>query len=138
MSGKGHGEKLTKRAHLAIAALMAGRSHDQAAQDAGVGRSTLNRWLNLPRFKRMYAEARRLAVEASIARMSCLALHAVEVLARHLDGGAPALELKAATTLLTHLKALGGLDIEERLARLEERVEAARVGKSSTDGRAST
>jgi hypothetical protein len=70
--------------------------------------------------------------------MSCLALGAVEALARHLDAGAPLVEIKAAVALLGNLKSLGGLDVEERLARLEERVEAARVGKNSADGRTSS
>jgi hypothetical protein len=132
----GHGEKMTKRAHLAIAALLAGRSHDQAAQDAGVSRNALDRWLRTVTFQRLYAEARRRAVESAVSRMSALALCAVETLARHLNAGAPLVEIKSAVALLGNLKSLGGLDVEERLAKLEERIEAARVGKSSTDGRA--
>jgi hypothetical protein len=138
VSGRGHGEKMTKRAHLAIAALMAGRSNVQAAADAGVGHTTLERWLKLPSFQRLYAEARRRAVEAAVARMSCLALGAVETLARHLNAGAPLVEIKSAVALLGNLKSLGGLDVEERLAKLEERIEAYRAGKTSADGRASS
>jgi hypothetical protein len=121
----GHGFKGAKLAHRVIASLLQGRTNEQAAADAGVARTTLTRWLRTPAFQRLYAEARRLAVEAAVARLSGLALCAVEALERNLHADAPAVEIKAALGLLTHLKALGGLDVEERLARLEAMVEAA-------------
>jgi hypothetical protein len=121
----GHGFKGAKLAHRVIASLLQGRTNEQAAADAGVARTTLTRWLRTPTFQRMYREARRLAVEAAVARLSGLALCAVEALERNLHNDAPGVEIKAALGLLTHLKALGGADLEERLAALEERVEAA-------------
>jgi hypothetical protein len=125
----GHGFKGAKLAHRVIASLLQGRTNEQAAADAGVARTTLTRWLRTPAFQRLYAEARRLAVEAAVARLSGLALCAVEALERNLHNEAPAVEIKAALGLLANLKALGGDDLEARLAALEERVEAvARVG----------
>jgi hypothetical protein len=95
--------------------------------------TSLDRWLRIATFQRLYAEARRRAVEAAVSRMSCLALGAVEALARHLDAGAPLVEIKAAVALLGNLKNLGGLDVEERLAKLEERFGQCRSGGPAGD-----
>jgi hypothetical protein len=131
----GHGEKLTKLAPRLVAGLLAGQTFDQLATDLGVSRSTLERWMHNAAFQKLYREARRLAVEQAVGRLSATALCATETLVRHLNAGAPLVEIRAALGLLANLKALGSLDVEERLAKLEERVEAARVGKNSADGR---
>jgi hypothetical protein len=127
---RGHGEKFTRLSPQVITGLLAGRTLDQLAVEVGIGVRTLDRWVASPEFKRMYREARRMAVEQAVARMSALAMQAVNVLERHMNGGTPALEIKAAVALLSNLKALGGAEIEERLAALEARLEqAGRAGQ---------
>jgi hypothetical protein len=120
----GHGEKLTRLAPRLVAGLLAGRTLDQLAADLGVARSTLERWLRNATFQKLYRQARQQAVERAVGRLSALSLCAVEALARHLDGGTPAVELKAAATLLGALKSLGGDDIEQRLQAIEERLDS--------------
>ena len=47
----GHGQKLGRKKEAAIAALLTNRSVDEAARAAGVGATTLWRWLKLPEFQ---------------------------------------------------------------------------------------
>jgi hypothetical protein len=65
----GHGAKFGRKKEEAIAALLSQRSIEDAARVAGVGVTTLLRWLKIPEFRDEYLKARREAVEQASARL---------------------------------------------------------------------
>ena len=58
--------KLDDRAEAAIAGLLVERTHELAAQKAGIGPATLSRWLRDPEFQAAYKAARRSLVESAV------------------------------------------------------------------------
>jgi len=60
---EGHGQKLTSKQEALIAALLTEPTYAAAAAKAGVGETTLYRWLQLPPFRTAYRQARRELVE---------------------------------------------------------------------------
>jgi hypothetical protein len=77
---EGHGQKLTSRQEALIAALLTEPTYAAAAAKAGVGETTLYRWLHLPGFRAAYRQARRELVEAAIGRIQATTGQAVETL----------------------------------------------------------
>ena len=65
---KGHGSKFGRKKEAAIAALLSGKSQADAARIAGVGLSTLKRWLRLSEFIAEYRRVRWEVVEQAYAR----------------------------------------------------------------------
>jgi len=65
----GRKSMLGRKQEEAIAALLTQRNVEEAARAAGIGTSTLLRWLKLPEFQKAYREARRQAFGQSIARL---------------------------------------------------------------------
>jgi hypothetical protein len=127
----GHGQKREQREELAIAALLAEPTIAQAATEAGIGESTLLRWLAEPEFKARYRAARRAVVESAIGRLQQAATLAVDALARNLTCGIPAVEVGAAKSVLDQaIKAVELVDLAERVEALEQASEfaAARAG----------
>jgi hypothetical protein len=121
----GHGQKITRKMHAAIAALLTEPTYSAAAARAGVHADTLGRWLKRPDFNAAYRQARRQVVDHAIARLSALTGKAIDALGRHVEGGTPALEVRAAVALLDSVRRLqDGEDLEERIAELEARLEA--------------
>ena len=53
----GHGQKLGRKMDAAVAALLTQRNVEEAAQAAGIGATTLWRWLKQPEFQAAYREA---------------------------------------------------------------------------------
>jgi hypothetical protein len=78
---KGHGQKLTAKQEALIAALLTEPTYAAAAARAGVGQTTLYRWLHRPEFRAAYRQARRELVEAAIGRIQAATGQAVEALA---------------------------------------------------------
>jgi hypothetical protein len=76
----GHGQKLTSKQEALIAALLTEPNYEAAATKAGVGKSTLYRWLHLPEFRAAYRRARRELVEGAIGRLQAGTGLAVEAL----------------------------------------------------------
>ena len=60
-----HGQKLTRKQETPIAALWTEPTSAAAAKKAGIGQTTLYRWMKLPDFRAAYDEARRELVLAS-------------------------------------------------------------------------
>ena len=89
----------------AIAALIQAPTVETAAAMAGVPEATLRQWLKDPRFDDRYRAARQAVIEDVIARLEQLAGDAVEVLARNLTCGVPAVEVEAAKAILGHIAA---------------------------------
>jgi hypothetical protein len=77
---EGHGQKLTSKQEALIAALLTEPTYADAAAKAGVGQTTLYRWLHLPAFRAAYRRARRELVEAAVGRIQAGTGQAVETL----------------------------------------------------------
>jgi hypothetical protein len=124
---KGHGEKLSRKQELAIAALLSEPTVSAAAAKVGVGEVTLWRWQSDPSFKKAFRAARREAMEKATAFLQQSSWAASTTLVRLLGAGSESVRLRAATAILDQAnKGLELLDHEERLATLEELVESRR------------
>src|SRR5262249_45427790 len=100
------GCKLGRKQEAAIAALLTERTHAAAARAAGVGETTLQRWLRMPAFQSAYRAARRTLVEAAIGQLQLASKEAVRTLLRNLGCGVPSAEIRAAAQILQ--LAMGG------------------------------
>jgi hypothetical protein len=119
---KGHGSKLERKQEEVIAALLTQRNTEEAARTAGVGHTTLLRWMKLPEFDSAYREARRLAFRQSVARLQQASSAAVSTLLKVMvDPSSPAsTRVRAADSVLSHAKhAIEIEEIEARIAALE-------------------
>jgi hypothetical protein len=121
-----HGGKRSHREEAAISALLSEGTIEAAATKAGLGESTLRRWLAEPAFMTQYRAARRHAVESAIGRLQAVTTKAVDALARNLTCGIPAVEVGAARSVLDQaIKAVELIDLAERVEALEQASELA-------------
>jgi hypothetical protein len=123
---KGHGQKLTSKQEALIAALLTEPTYAAAAAKAGVGETTLYRWLHLREFRAAYRQARRELVEGAIGRIQAGTGQAVQALldvACH--GRRDSDRVRAAGTLLDH--ALRGLAEADVLNGEQQGGEAAKM-----------
>jgi transposase-like protein len=119
----GHGQKLTSKQEAVIAALLTEPTYAAAAAKAGVGQTTLYRWLHLPAFRTAYRRARRELIEAAVGRIQAAAGQAVEtLLAVARQGQRDGDRVRAAIALLNH--ACRGLE-ESDLRHGEQETENA-------------
>lgn len=117
----GHGNKITRRMELAIAALLEAPTLPLAARQAGVSERTLANWLKDEVFQAAYRRARGAVLEHAITKLQKAATKAAETLERNLDCGHGPTEIKAAGLVLDHATRLKEvLDHEERLKALEK------------------
>jgi hypothetical protein len=130
----GHGEKLTRKAEAAIAALMSEPTVEAAAIQARVSHATLKNWLKRPASQQAYRAARRQIVEAAVIRVQQMAMAGTAELHKLLRSRREPIRLKAATTILTF--AIRGLEQDDLVTRVENLEEAARnrAGAFSTNG----
>jgi len=77
---EGHGQKLTSKQETVISALLTEPTQAAAAKKAGIGQTTLYRWLKLPDFRAAYDEARRELVKSALRRLQAGTVQAVETL----------------------------------------------------------
>ena len=127
----GHGSKFDRKMEAAIAALLSQRNHEEAAQVAGVSKSSLNRWLKMPEFQSAYLEARRAAMFQANARLQQASSAAVSTLVKVMvDPSTPAsARVRAADCILARgNQGLENEDLDSRLAALER---AANFGKAT-------
>ena len=121
----GHGEKRSRHAEAAIAALLACPTIEAAAERVGVAPATLRRWLAEDPFRRRYHEARRRVIEHAVVGLQQAAVDAVGALRRNLTCGTPSAEIAAARTILEQaIKGVELLDLAERIAALEAQLPA--------------
>ena len=119
----GHGEKLSRKKDQAVAALLSESTIDAAAKVVGINERTLRNWLKLPQFQSAYRAARRQVVEAAVGRLQQASSEAVATLERNLTCDQASVEVRAAVAILDQsIKAVEILDMEERLAELEQQV----------------
>ena len=119
-----HCRTITDRQLKAIAALLTFPTLREAARAAGIGQSTLYRWLaEDARFKLHYAQARRALLHRSVTRLQESADKALGALNAILDDeqSPPASRVAAARTLLTFtFKGAEYFDVLQRVEVLEE------------------
>jgi len=108
----------------AIAALLRATGVEAAAALVGIDEAVLRRWLEDPRFRARYREARRAFLEDAAARIEHLAGPAVEALARNLTCGVPEVEVEAARVILAYAMSGAGLPARESKAREDEHAPA--------------
>jgi hypothetical protein len=116
---------LSVKQERAIAALLSEPSVKRAASAAGVGESTLFRWLSDDSFRAAYLDARRKVLSAATARMQQFTSEAATILQSIMaDKKQPAYaRVAAARTIIQN--AFTGLELEDhskRLADIENRL----------------
>jgi hypothetical protein len=119
----GHGTKFGRKKEQAIAALLSSRNLEQAAETAGIGVTTLRRWMRNAQFKKEYLQARREGLAQATARLQQSSGPAAATLLKLMvdPGMPPAIRLRAADYVLKHgIKTLQDDDLEVRLAHLEK------------------
>jgi hypothetical protein len=130
----GHGTKFGRKKEEAIAALLSQRSIEEAARVAGIGTTTLLRWLKIPEFKDEYLKARREAVEQAGARLQqATGAAGVTILKLMTDPSVPpGVRLRSAESVFDY--AFKGIEVEDldmRVAQLEQTVKEARPVSTS-------
>ncbi len=135
MSADGRGGNLTGPQVMALVALLAGATAEEAAQAAGRSVRSVRRWQNEdPAFgDALRAEARAAGARAMSQLLAALP-DAVKVLRAGLHEGTPATRTRAAVAVLTLGREALGDDQEERLQALEERVGRWHDGKTGMNG----
>ena|SRR5450432_116306 len=122
-SVSGHGEKKTRKTRDAIAALLATPTISEAAEAAGVGESTLWRWMQDPEFQRAYRQAQDRVFDGSLGALQAATTGVVDALKRNLSCGQPNAEVSAARTILDFtMKARELMDLTARIDDLERRL----------------
>jgi hypothetical protein len=130
----GHGAKFGRKKEEAIAALLSQRSIEDSARVAGVGVTTLLRWLKIPEFRDEYLKARREAVEQASARLQqATGAAGVTILKLMTDPSVPpGVRLRSAECVFDYaFKGIEAEDLNMRLAELEEAADQARPAGTS-------
>lgn len=123
IGGRGHGAKLPRRQEAALAALLREPSIEKAASAAHVADSTLRRRLELPDFRRRYAEARQQVLDAAVFDLQRGCGTAVGALIEIVKnpGQPPAVRVSAARAILdASLRGTELMQLADRVAALEE------------------
>lgn len=126
----GAGSAGSGTAYAAIA-LLSNPTIPEAAKACKVGEATLWRWLQVPEFQSRFRAARRQLVEAALAQLQNDCTKAARVLREIAeDKTSPAsARVSAAKTILEQsLEAVKVIDLEERLALLEEVISKQKRG----------
>jgi len=121
--GTGHGEKQSRTWEKAIACLLSENTIEGAARQAGIGFTTLNRWLNDSEFQQRYREARRQIIEQTVSRLVAVASRAVQALDDIVSNPetAAAARVTAARTILENVYKWNEVsDLQARVEALEK------------------
>jgi len=113
---------LTRKQELALSSLLSKPTMKEAAEAAGIGETTLWRWLQIKEFHTAYMKARRESVKQGIARLQNATGEAVSVLQEIMsDKEAPrSVRVTAAKAIIEYsIKAVEIEDMAERLAQVE-------------------
>ena len=118
---KRENKELSSKQRAAIAALIAGANHQEAAAKAGVHGNRIGEWLKDPVFVQGLRDAEALALEAVSRDLLALASKARDAIESVLDGNAAdSIKLRAADVVLTKLLAIRELaTLEARITNLE-------------------
>jgi AcrR family transcriptional regulator len=120
-------QDLSAKQITAVAALLAGKSVEQAAQAADVDPATVHRWFKASdAFNAALSEGRRAALHTAITTLSYVSRTAAGVVLEVMSNKKtpPAVRLRAALGVLDLLTTWAQhQDVDERLARLERRAD---------------
>ena len=122
----GRVDALSLRQQSALPVVALSPSLAQAAQAAGVGRSTLNRWMNEPAFRSEVVRVRQEAADLARQEMQGMMLRAASVINNAMDDSDPAIRLRAARYVLTFAASLTQVhqlnsQLDELLASLDSK-----------------
>ena len=116
-------KELSAKKHKAIVALLQKPTIQKAAKSAGIGETTIHRWLADDSFQTVYLQAKRRLVSHAIARIQNASGEAVDVLVeifRDKDNP-PSTRLTAARTVLEMaMKAVGSDEFETGFSEFEK------------------
>ncbi len=113
-------ERINKKQHLVISALITERTMEDAARKAGIGKTTIFRWLQDEAFQNAYRQARSEIVRHAITQAQNACSEAITVLKEIMSSKeAPAsTRVSAAKVVLeTSIKAV---ELEDIIARIEK------------------
>jgi hypothetical protein len=118
----GHGAKFETKMEAAIAALLTSPNLAEAAKAAGIGESTLKRWLKDETFSARYREERARLLENTTTLLRSKSMDAVTVLVNLSNNRLtpPAVRVSAARSIIALGFAAEMCELEERLAQLED------------------
>src|SRR5262245_8742563 len=127
----GDNGRLSAKQQRAIEALLTEPTTRAAAQAAGVGETTIFRWLAEPAFSTAYRAARSRLLESTLTELQAASTEAVETLREVMNSplAMPAARVSAARAVLEFsLRAREEIEIEERLRALESAVAPSTAG----------
>lgn len=132
---KGHGERMSRKQSLAIAALLDEPTILAAAARIRIHERTLRAWLADADFLAAFGKAAESVLSTTKNRLMGLTSRSLDVLARNLDAEKPADQLKAAELVLSHAVRLADLltaiPMMERILENQAAEKAARNGQWS-------
>lgn len=127
--------ELSAKQQKAIAALLDSSTIKDAAEKAGVSRTTLDRWLDDEAFAGAYRAASHRVFETALSGLQAITAEAVQTL-RDVQRDAtarPGEKVAAAKAVLDFaLKGREALEVEERLAYLEKTLEVQTARKENS------
>ena len=115
-SGTQNANILSPKQTMAIPIVAASPSITAGAKASGVGRSTLNRWMQDPAFRAELERSRQSAAELAYSEIQALSLKSVDALAALLQDPNPNVRVAAVRTSLHHLRKIEtDRNIQQRL-----------------------
>ncbi|MCP8998273.1 hypothetical protein NFC73_00775 [Pseudarthrobacter sp. RMG13] len=121
-------ESFSRGQRAALTALMVTPSVRTAARTAGIGVSTLRRWLTQPDFQQEYRRLSRETHQQAVSAVLSAQQEAVSVLVRLMGSASSDARLRAASKLLDVGHRIAEDDLDQRLTRLEEMAEQQNLG----------
>jgi hypothetical protein len=119
--------KLSRRQLKAIPFLIGSPTYTQGCEKAKINKTTLYKWLKNPEFRTELDRQRGEIVEAAFGMIAQNIEKAVSTLVGLLDTGDDRVKRLTANDIVNHfLKRRELVDLEERIERIEERLETSR------------
>jgi hypothetical protein len=117
---KGHGERLSRKQELAVAALITEPTIGAAAAKVGVHERTMRTWLADDGFRGAFRKECRSIVTVATGKLQSITSDAVAALGKNLRAKRPADQLKAVDLVLGHVVRLAELcDLTDEVEKLK-------------------
>ena len=120
---------LSERQLLALPYLTASKSHTEAAENAGISRMTLHRWLNEPAFREAYERQREEAAALATTEIRALMLKAAVLLAERLESDDPEERARASRDVMDYGLKLGDIEKNRKVVERLDRFLATAEGE---------